>query len=200
MTRGKSGTKIKKPSKTAQELRAEEVAAKAASIGAVIGPASQGGTTEEPFRRNHELVRVPLRDANGVTTETTLLNRGGTAVDRWHRDGQLTDLQVKAIEHVQGVWERAATVGGLVFDPLKIPGSSGGDGLAQQEALDDLARYRRDVPGRYWDVFEAVCRWDEPAGTAGSRLATNSRAALASARLCVAFVADLVAMWRGISA
>lgn len=185
----KTSTKIKKPRKTAAQLHAERVAEKAASIGAVIGPA-QGGC--------HEIVRVPLRDGGRVKTETTLLNRGGTAVDRWHRDGQLTDIQVRAIEHVQALWQRAATVRGLVFDPLKIPGGTGGDGLSQQEALDDLSRYGRDVPAKYWSVFEAVCRWDEPAGTAGSKLATNRPAALASARLCVAFVADLIAMWRGL--
>lgn len=184
----KASTKIKKPRKTVEELRAEKVASKAVSIGASIGGANVGG---------HVLIRVPLRDKTGVTTETTLLNRGGTAVDRWHRDKQLTDTQVRAIEHVQSLWQRAATVRGLVFDPLKVPGSTGGDGLSQQEALDDLARYRRDVPARYWDVFEAVCRWDEPAGRAGSKLATNRPAALTSARVCVAFVADLIAMWRG---
>ena len=186
---GTRSNKIKRQPKTAAQVKEERVNAKAAMIGATIGPANRG---------QHDLVRVPLRDDNGVKTETTLINRGGTAVDRWYRDGQLTDLQVKAIEHVQALWQRAATVRGLVFDPLKIPGAGGGDGLSQQEALDDLARYGRDVPSRYWSVFEAVCRWDEPAGTAGSKLATNSRAALASARLCVAFVADLVAMWRGL--
>lgn len=194
----KASTKIKRPAKTPAQRRAEAIAEKASSIGAVIGPAALGATQDEPHRRNHELVRVPLRDANGLKTETTLLNRGGTAIDRWQREGQLTDIQVRAIEHVQGLWQRAATVRGLVFDPLKVRGIKGGDGLSQQEALDDLAQLKRDVPAKYWGVFEAVCRWDEPAGTAGSKLATNSRAALASARLCVAFVADLVAMWRGL--
>lgn len=184
----KATTKIRRRELTPAQRAARSVADKGEAIGLPAAQMARGDYVE---------VAVPLRDGGRVVTLTTLLNRGGTAVDRWHRSGELTDMQVKAIEHVQSLWARAATVGGLVFDPLKIPGGTGGDGLSQHEALSELLSYRQRVPARYWSVFEGVCRWDEPAGTAGSSLATNSRAALASARLCVSFVADLIAMWRG---
>lgn len=191
MGRAKGGSKkIKKQPETPAMRQARAVAAKGEALGVPAAQIARGGHVE---------VRVPLNDGGRVTTLTTLLNRGGTAVARWHRTGEITDIQLGAIEYVQGLWERAATVPGLVFDPMKVPGGAGGDGLAQHQALSDLHDLRGRIPHRYWSVFENVCRWDEPAGTAGSALATNSRSALTSARICVCFVADLIAMWRGMS-
>lgn len=183
---GKSKSrKISKPVKTEAQLVAE----KAVEIGVPLAQIARGG---------HVRHDVKLGAGERAQTLTTLMNRGGTAVDRWYRDRQLSDLQVKAIEHCQSLWERAGTVHGLVANPMRVAGHSNTSGWSQQEALDDLASYRRRVPAKYWDVFERVCRWDEPAGTAGSSLATNSRASLVSARLCVALVADLIVMWRGL--
>jgi hypothetical protein len=177
--------KIRRAVKTEAQLVAE----KGAEIGVPAAQIARGG---------HQRVDVKLDPGERAQTLKTLVNRGGTAVDRWYRDRLLTDLQIKAIEHCQALWERAATVSGLVANPMRVAGHSNTSGWAQQEALDDLASYKRRVPAKYWDVFENVCRWDEPAGAAGSSLATNSRAALVSARICVAFVADLIVMWRGL--
>lgn len=188
MAKGKASKKIRKPVESPEARRARLIAGKANAIGMPIAQLARG---------DHVEVDVPLRDGGKVVSMRTLLNRGGTAVARWHRAGDLTDTQLRAIEHVQGLWERAGTVCGLVFDPLKVPGGVGGEGMSQHLALSDLHDLKCKVPARYWSVFENVCRFDEPAGTAGSSLATNSRSALTSARVCVAFVADLIAMWRG---
>lgn len=177
--------RIRRRPKTEAELIAE----KAAEIGVPAAQIARGG---------FERFDVKLGRGEKVQTTVTLINRGGTPVDRWKRDGQLSETQVRAIEYVQGLWERAGTVRGLVADHLRVPGGSGKSGLSQQEALDDLATFKERVPAKYWSVFENVCRFDEAAGTAGSNLATNSRSAIDAARVCVCFVADLVAMWRGL--
>ena len=80
------------------------------------------------------------------------------------------------------------------MDLARIPGVGQGNGWAEQEALDDLKRIKGYVPGKYWCVFENVCRFDQPAGTAGSDLANNTRSAIDAARIVVMFVADIVAM------
>lgn len=190
MARNRAGTSRRtRRAKSPEEIARIEVRDKAVAIGV---PAAQID------RGYHEMADVKLRSGERIETLRTLINRGGTAVDRWKRESQLTETQAKAIAHCEALWQRAATVRGLVADPLRIVGQPGGSGLSQQEALDELSKYKGRVPPRYWDVFENVCRWDEPAGVAGSSLATNARSALTSARTCVAFVADLIAMWRGL--
>jgi len=180
----KASTKIKRQPKTLAQRMAEAVTAKGEAIGA---PAIQIA------RGMHAIVDVPLRDAGRVVTEHTLINRGGTPVARWKAAKLLSDSQVAAIDHCETLWSR---LGGkaLVMDLARIPGVGQGNGWAEQEALDDLKRIKGYVPGKYWCVFENVCRFDQPAGTAGSDLANNTRSAIDAARIVVMFVADIVAM------
>ena len=65
------------------------------------------------------------------------------------------------------------------------------------EAREDLYRIMNYTPRPYWDVFENVCRHDEPAGIAGSRLGFGSRSAQDRAHTIVCFVADVIAMREG---
>lgn len=123
-------------------------------------------------------------------------NRGGTPIARWRTADLLDDRQWTAIEYCIRLWERAARDTGLVMDLTKIIGLPPSSGWSQQEALDELASFKNQIPAIYWEVFENVCRWDEPAGVAGSRLATNKRSAIDRAQLCVRFVADLIATWK----
>jgi hypothetical protein len=130
-----------------------------------------------------------VRDGNRGT-----INRGGTPVARWSTAKLLTEEQQSAIQFCIKLWDRAGRYSGLTWDPMKIAGMPPSSGMAQQDALDRLSKIKGYVPGRYYDVFENVCRFDEPAGSAGSRLTTNSRQAQEAARQCVCFVADIIFM------
>lgn len=122
-----------------------------------------------------------------------VVNRGGTPVARWKASGALEDHEIAAIEHCWNLWGRAGDQPGLVADFNRIPGGKGGDGMAQHEALSDLARIKDYFPAKWWNVFENVCRFDEPAGVAGSKLAKNKDEHVAAARITVKFVASIIA-------
>lgn len=122
-------------------------------------------------------------------------NRGGTALDRWQAAGMMTDSQLAAILHVQRLWKLIEQGPRLVANLDRTVFGCNGDGnLAEIEARDCLDRIRRGFPFPHWDVFERVCRWDEPAGTAGSRLANVSSEGSLAARLTVCLIADLIYM------
>ncbi|API59533.1 hypothetical protein BSL82_09590 [Tardibacter chloracetimidivorans] len=126
-----------------------------------------------------------------------MLNRGGTAIERWMNESPnmlFAEPQKAAVRYCQTLWLRAD---GLV---ALQPGTDRIDaplGWSQQEALSELSTFKRRIPAKYWDVFENVCRFDQEAGTAGSSLSTNKRSAVDAAKTCVAMVASLIAMWRG---
>ncbi len=128
-----------------------------------------------------------------------MLNRGGTAVDRWianDRTDMFAEPQQMAIRYCRNLWHKAD--GGLsAIDPSadKVDSPLG---WAQSEALAELDSIKRGIPRAYWSVFENVCRFDEEAGVAGSRLATNSRSAVDAAKTTVAFTASLIAMRNGL--
>lgn len=127
-----------------------------------------------------------------------LVNRGGTAVERWianDKTGLFEEGQQRAIRYTQGLWLRAD--GQLrAVDTTREAVDDQIDGMSQQEALDELGRLKSRVPRPFWECYENVCRFDEEAGTAGSRLASNSRSAIDAARTTVAFTASLIAQWR----
>ncbi|MGR6328946.1 hypothetical protein ACU5AX_07770 [Sphingomonas sp. XXL09] len=106
-----------------------------------------------------------------------LLNRGGTAVEQWFgRDpaGLFDEPQQRAIRHTQALWSRADCQLRAVDHSRDVVDNQV-EGMSQQEALDELKWLKDRMPRPYWDVFESVCRFDEEAGVAGSRLASNSR-------------------------
>jgi hypothetical protein len=124
-----------------------------------------------------------------------MVNRGGSAIERWRRDGFLSDSQQAAILHCQRLWRLIGSSGPLVTNLDRTCHGRAGDGnMAEIEARDDLHRIRSGFPHAYWNLFENVCRFDEPAGIAGSRLAGDTRSAASAARLVVAMVADTVYM------
>jgi hypothetical protein len=127
-----------------------------------------------------------------------MLNRGGTAVDRWianDRAGLFPEPQQQAIRYCRNLWHRAD--GGLSAVDPTADRVDAPLGWSQHEALAELARFKERTPRVYWEVFENVCRFDEEAGVAGSRLSSNSRSAVDAAKTTVAFAASLIAMWRG---
>lgn len=122
-------------------------------------------------------------------------NRGGTALDRWQAAGMISDSQLAAILHVQRLWRLVEQGPRLVANlDRTVFGCQGEGNLAEIEARAALDRIRRGFPFPHWDVFERVCRWDEPAGTAGSRLANVSHEGSLAARLTVCLIADLIYM------
>lgn len=127
---------------------------------------------------------------------TTIRNRHVTTVERWKTLRLLSETQARAIEYCEDLWAKCGTSRPLVADHLAIRGASGGDGWAQQEALDELSKIKGRIPSTYWSVFELVCRFDEPGGTAGSRWANDNGRAAQAALVCVQFTADMIAMWR----
>lgn len=178
-------TKAPKPLKT----EAERVMELAEAIGV-------------PERQRASLGMGKVVDLSGelggkrMSIVNVLVNRGGTAVERWMTNGGIFgESQQRAIRYTQGLWVRAE--GRLrAVDPTRDIVDEMVDGLSQQEALDELSRLKGRVPNPYWDVYENVCRFDEEAGVAGSRLATNSRSAIDAAKTTVAFTASLIAQWR----
>lgn len=148
-----------------------------------------------PFAAQHgHHARESDDDREKEGKSTLIRNRWVTTVERWKSLALLSETQVAGIDHCEGLWDRANTSAPLVADLLRIPGMPGGNGWSQQEAIDELYKLKDRIPRDYWDVFENVCRFDEPGGTAGSRFANDDKRASHAALMCVRFVADMVAM------
>lgn len=186
---GKS-RKLKKAAR-APQTPAERAAAIARNIGVPEAQIARGDLEEATI--------VDLAGELGgkkMSMAKVLLNRGGTAVDRWIANdprGMFLEPQQNAIRYCRNLWARADDLRAIdpTADRVDAP-----LGWAQHEALCELGKLKERMPRPYWDVFENVCRFDEEAGTAGSRLATNSRSAVDAAKTTVAFAATLIAQWR----
>jgi hypothetical protein len=145
-----------------------------------------------PFARQHGDYD---ENARWGTRSKVTFNRGGSAIDRWKRDEYLSVSQQAAILHMQGLWRLIDQGQRLIVNLDRTVFGCNGDGNHREiEARHDVHRIKNCFPHEYWDIFERVCRWDEPAGTAGSRLANFNRTASESARLVVCMVADMIAM------
>lgn len=161
-----------------------------------------------PDEQVHGLEETMIVDLDGslggrrMSMVKVLVNRGGTAVERWMANDRqrptaqriFGESEERAIRYCQNLWARSE--GNIqAIDP----GADRVDqplGWAQQEAWVELKRIQARVPDAYWRCYENVVRFDEEAGAAGSRLATNSRSAIDAAKTTVAFTASLIAMWR----
>lgn len=112
-----------------------------------------------------------------------LLNRGGSTVQRWlnsRPDDILGDSERAAIRYCQRLWARLDYHG-----PAVVFVDCGSDGHAEHEALAELAALKIRLPLRHWTTFENICRFEH---------AANSR----HAKVTVAFVAGMIALWRGL--
>jgi hypothetical protein len=174
--------KIKRLPKSAAQI----IADKAAEIGVPANQVAHGGLV---------LVDVPKLDKGArVTTTKTLINNGGTPVARWKAARLLSASQVAAIDHCEQLWSQLNGKSLVAKYDATIPGGGTGNGWAEQEALDALKRIKDYFPVKWWSIFESVCRFDEPAGFAGSRLTECQNDRVAAARTTVQFVADIIAM------
>ena len=115
------------------------------------------------------------------------INRGGSTIQRWLNEPQnadhpnaFSDGERAAIRYCQKLWAWLDYHGrGIVFV------DNGFDGMAEHEALAELATFKKKIPTPYWDTYENVCRFELPAERRNTKTV-------------VAFVADLIAMWRGL--
>ena len=127
-----------------------------------------------------------------------IINRGGTPVMRWITSGRLTDTQALAINTCYRLWEMV----GIKQRTTAAYGEriAAADWIDEQRALtlieaqQDLDRIKDYIPAAWWSVFENVCRFDEPAGVAGSKLGFGERTGDARAHTVVCMVADIIAM------
>lgn len=150
---------------------------------------------------NYALERTPHPDG-GNRVAPTYINRGGTPVMRWTNAGKLSDTQAIAIALCHRLW----AISGLSPRTTasygeRMPASvsfNEARAATEIEARTGLYRIMDYVPFAYWQVFENVCRFDEPAGIAGSKLGFGSRSAEDRAHTIVCFVADLIAMNEGL--
>lgn len=144
-----------------------------------------------------DVITPEQRAKGGYEGERRIVNRGGTPIMRWIAAGKLTETQELAIQTCYRLW----TLTGLEQRTTAAYGeniASVGHETERRatlliEAREDLHRIQNYIPAGYWQVFENVCRFDEPAGVAGSRLG-SSRGAEDRAHTIVCFVADLIAM------
>lgn len=153
------------------------------------------GATKEA-RENGTVVRI-----NGID-----FNHGASPLTRWKASGELTDGHLAAIGYCQRIWaliglEQRTTAS---YDERAAAATSEGESgamiLRRCEARDDLARiaggivrgeYQHGyIPKPYWEMFENCIRFDEPAGTAGSRLGRSAPSV--RALTVVQFVADMI--------
>lgn len=112
-----------------------------------------------------------------------IINRGGSTVQRWLNappDDILGDSERAAIRYCQRLWARLDYHG-----PAVVFVDCGSDGHAEHEALAELAALKIRLPLRHWTVFEDICRFEH---------AASSR----HAKVTVAFVAGMIALWRGL--
>jgi hypothetical protein len=167
--------------------------------------------TRGPLQRMHDRDRWEAENAPTVNAFTEqhgiyarnmryVQNNGCTVVKRWETANLMSPSQLAGIAHCIRLWEAADTSRGMVIDLERVRGGeSFGDGLRQQEALDDLDRIKGYIPRPYFEVFENCVRFDEPGGYAGSRLAEQSRGAMKRVLTIVQFTADIVAQHERLS-
>lgn len=112
-----------------------------------------------------------------------MINRGGSTIQRWLNspaDDIMDDSERAAIRYCQRLWARLD-----YHAPCMVVVDCGTDGMAEHEALAELAALKIRLPSRHWAVFENICRFEQPATDRHSRLT-------------VAFVAGMIALWRGL--
>lgn len=155
-----------------------------------------GPTPEQLGKGGYDRLAMPNPDG-GNRAALVHINRGGTPVMRWIEDGKLSDTQQRAISHCLYLWRMAGLeqrVTASYGERIVGYGDSEGRASNEIEARQDLHRIREYFPVQWWDVFENVVRFDEPAGVAGSRLGFGTRSACDRAHTTVCFVADVIHM------
>lgn len=117
-------------------------------------------------------------------------------VERWIRAERLSDSQIAAIALVRGLWGKCGLKQRTTAnygERLPVAFENEWAAVHKIQAQRDLDRIESYVPAHWWECFENVCRFDEPAGVAGSSLGYGSRNAEVRAHMIVVCTADLIA-------
>lgn len=178
-------TRIKRALVTEQD----EVRAKAEAIGVPM---------EQIERGHHVIADVRIVEDERTVTHRTLMNRGGTAIERWLHAIPAVFMpgEKAAIKYCQALWAKIDFKGGTPNE-IRINGRYLWIGQAEHEARAELAKISERVP--YWSIFEDVCRFHSSAADAGVDLASNSRSSIDGAKYCTKFVAATVAIRLGLT-
>lgn len=151
-----------------------------------IGPTPEAkahGDYDDEFVHHHE---------TGTKTKATR-NRRSHIIDKWIEDGGLgfEGGAVTAIKICEFLWERSMSQKLTASYGERIHGSV--EGMDMLEAISKISDLKRGIPAPYWSIFENIVRFRQPAGVAGSDLATNTSQSIASAKAVVGFVACKIA-------
>jgi hypothetical protein len=154
--------------------------------------------TPEMMAKGNVLAKFVVHVEDWTTAKA---HRVSNILDQWFDQGQpgFDDPARAAIDWCLVRWEARGVIGKQCANYSPTCGTGGGNVVRDIELRDELDDVRKSirVPAVYWDVFENVCRWGEPAGVAGSDFANNNPQAIASARAIVGLVANLIASDRG---
>lgn len=128
-------------------------------------------------------------------TKAMAYRRESTILEQWCKNGGIgfEEGAKRAIADCQLFWARMGEPRLIAHYGERLAASTHGDGYTQQEAADEIHFRRKMFPPAYWSVFEAVVRHNEPAGVAGSRLATNRPQQIMAAKAIVGMVASMMA-------
>lgn len=135
-------------------------------------------------------------------------NHGASPLTRWKAARELSDSQLAAIGWCQKRWALVGHEPRTTANYDERTSAANDDGesgemiLKRMDANDDLKRVAGGngmsgefepgyIPRAYWQTFENCIRFDEPAGTAGSRLGRSAPSV--RALIVVRFVADIIA-------
>jgi hypothetical protein len=149
--------------------------------------------------RNGDFERVFTNHVDSNTKAMTFRRKDSSIIETWHKQKAVgfEEPAMRAIADCVTFWARMGEPRVTANYGERMAGSTHGDGHTQQEAADEIAFRKKLVPRTYWDVFESVVRFNEPAGYAGSRFASNRPQQIASARAIVGLVANVIAMRMG---
>lgn len=154
------------------------------------------GPTEAQLA-NGDYVRDFVTNGDTATKSMAHINRASFIIDRWLEDERhFPPGAVQAVRACQFYWARLKSPRLIAQYGERIPGAQS-DGIGETEALSELAWMAKGIPLAYWDTFENVARWNEPAGVAGSAWANNTPQQVQSAKVITGFVACLIAERKG---
>ena len=149
-----------------------------------------------------EYVRDFVTHAETNTKAMTHRKRDSSILEKWMREeGPGFDHgSQRVIRDCITLWARMAPPSTTARYGERMASSTGTDGQARQDAMDEM-RYRRSLlPAGMqwaWDVFENVVRHNEPAGVAGSSIAKAPAQSIQSAKVITGMVASFIAARMG---
>lgn len=198
---GKKPKKAKGPKiSTRRRMGAQLTVAEQAEVNNVVNPFAQQHGAFEPM--DYTLQEVTEGGKRKEKSMRVVMNRGGTAVERWHRSGKLDDRRMTAIAIYQGAWRThigeprvvanwSAVIVRAAVAALELRASSQHDARQLLRLFDQDIFFRRGLDD--FNVWQNVVIFDEPAGVAGSRLGFNHKQAEAAACVVVQSVSHEIA-------